>query len=322
MTTQLLMKNPEFYTIWNYRREVLLHNQGDRYQQLLEDDLKLLMGLLKRYPKCYWIWHHRKWCLLELVKLEKVSWAYEFAVVSKLLEMDTRNYHGWQYRRYVVGNIENEQSSKLESSGAPKSEVDTALLEINIKEFEYTTAQINKNISNFSAWHNRSNLIPKIFKLLRTGDGSKYPQTLELFQRPYTLLMHELKLVKTGTYVDTNDSSVWLYFYWLLTEKLFVEDLRSGENEMSYLDVLDEQLLMVEELNMVETFESDNQTENCWCLKTIILIKGLIQKEKEENDNLLTDDIKECLKKLIELDPLRKGKYLDQLAGKAAIIPV
>jgi geranylgeranyl transferase type-2 subunit alpha len=50
--------------------------------------------------------------------------------------------HGWGYRRYVVSNIE-----KLRGISLAKS------------EFDYTTSKTN-NISNFSAWHNRANLIP------------------------------------------------------------------------------------------------------------------------------------------------------------------
>ena len=30
------------------------------------------------------------------------------------------------------------------------------------QEFDYTTKMISSNLSNFSAWHNRSKLIPKL----------------------------------------------------------------------------------------------------------------------------------------------------------------
>lgn len=72
--------------------------------------------------------------------------------------------HGWQYRRYVVSSIEKVKGISLTK-----------------KEFDYTTTKTN-NISNFSAWHNRANLIPKLLpsptsdtfnherqKLLQTG---------------------------------------------------------------------------------------------------------------------------------------------------------
>ena len=49
--------------------------------------------------------------------------------------------HGWEYRRYVVASIEKVKGVSLAK-----------------KEFDYTTTKTN-NISNFSAWHNRANLI-------------------------------------------------------------------------------------------------------------------------------------------------------------------
>jgi len=52
--------------------------------------------------------------------------------------------HGWGYRRYVVESIEKTRNVSLAQS-----------------EFDYTTSKTN-NISNFSAWHNRANLIPKL----------------------------------------------------------------------------------------------------------------------------------------------------------------
>ena len=72
-----------------------------------------------------------------------------------MLEADSRNciswfsecslvVHGWEYRRYVVSNIEKVRGVSLAQS-----------------EFDYTTTKTN-NISNFSAWHNRANLIPHL----------------------------------------------------------------------------------------------------------------------------------------------------------------
>ena len=49
--------------------------------------------------------------------------------------------HCWNYRRYVAKNIH---------------------LSIE-KEFDFTTQKINDNFSNYSAWHQRSALLPQIF---------------------------------------------------------------------------------------------------------------------------------------------------------------
>ncbi|KAK6462147.1 geranylgeranyl transferase type II alpha subunit [Scheffersomyces coipomensis] len=316
-TTKILLINPEFYTMWNYRREVLIELRKsievEQYIDMINRDLKLLMDLLKRYPKCYWIWNHRRWCLFELVELNKVNWEYEFGVVSKLLELDARNYHGWQYRRFVVQNIEQDSLKKKKES---QSET-LILLNINANEFNYTTTKIKKNISNFSAWHNRSKLIPKVFKYF--SEVSDIPEPLQelyktVFQSPHLILVHDLELIKTGMYMDSDDTSVWLYLYWLLTEEFFIKDL----TKEVYLSILKEQLSIIEELNELEKDDHKDHWDHCWCLKSIVFVKVLIY--KQSNEDALSDDIKAHLKDLIKIDPLRKAKYLDQLEGKVSII--
>ena len=68
-----------------------------------------------------------------------------------MLSLDSRNFHGWGYRRTVI--------SALESIELQAEDSNTDLTET---EFEYTTKMINSNLSNFSAWHNRSKLIPRL----------------------------------------------------------------------------------------------------------------------------------------------------------------
>lgn len=51
-----------------------------------------------RNPKSYSAWHHRKWVLgYGLSSLEA-----ELVLVEMLLDMDSRNFHGWAYRRFVA----------------------------------------------------------------------------------------------------------------------------------------------------------------------------------------------------------------------------
>ena len=68
-----------------------------------------------------------------------------------MLSLDSRNFHGWGYRRTVVNALE---SPELQSDGSAST--------LTEQEFDYTTKMINTNLSNFSAWHTRSKLIPKV----------------------------------------------------------------------------------------------------------------------------------------------------------------
>lgn len=168
-TSALLRKNPEYYTIWNVRRRIFA-NEFDNLsaqvetQQLTEDkrhsqvldilnlDLQFLFPLLLQYPKCYWIWNHRLWLLQQATSYlpsEKARslWEDELKLVGKMLTRDSRNFHGWGYRRTVIDNLE---STTLGGKSMARD------------EYDYTTKMIGQNLSNFSAWHNRTRLILRI----------------------------------------------------------------------------------------------------------------------------------------------------------------
>jgi hypothetical protein len=90
-------------------------------------------------------------------------WSRELALVGKMLTRDSRNFHGWGYRRTVVSELE---SAKLNG---------TSMVE---PEFEYTTKMIKVNLSNFSAWHYRSKLIPRLLNE-RNASGDARRQFLD-----------------------------------------------------------------------------------------------------------------------------------------------
>ena len=172
MTTQLLEMNPEYFTIWNYRRLLLRFffektspctpgveadsNKYDLIQRYITEDLGFLLPLLRKFPKCYWIWNYRLWLLAEATRLLPSSivyqlWQKELSLVGKMLTLDSRNFHGWGYRRQVV--------SALEELAVAMGSMSTSMTE---DEFAYTTKMIESNLSNFSAWHRRSKLIPTL----------------------------------------------------------------------------------------------------------------------------------------------------------------
>ena len=64
-----------------------------------------------------------------------------------MLTRDNRNFHGWAYRRKVISELE---CSTLHGHSLVEA------------EFAYATKMIKASLSNFSAWHNRSKLIPRV----------------------------------------------------------------------------------------------------------------------------------------------------------------
>ena len=50
--------------------------------------------------KNYQIWHHRR-CIAEILG-EKLDTASEMVFLSKIFESDTKNFHAWSYRVWLV----------------------------------------------------------------------------------------------------------------------------------------------------------------------------------------------------------------------------
>ena len=203
--SNILVKNPEYYTVWNNRRQILqclfsqAENAGDgasasgRVRDFIEADLDFLIPLLRQFPKCYWIWNHRLW-LLEQAALRlprpdaRKLWQQELALVGKMLSLDSRNFHGWGYRREVVAALES-----LADDGENEHTMTGA-------ELDYTTKMIGTNLSNFSAWHNRSQLILKLLHE-RSASDTERKKALDDGE----LLLNTLPCIKP----DIKKKNVW-----------------------------------------------------------------------------------------------------------------
>ncbi|KAI3613885.1 hypothetical protein CBS9595_004062 [Malassezia furfur] len=181
-TTVLLSLNPEYYSVWNYRRTILLHRldgaDDAARAALLAEDLALTQESMRTHPKVYWLWNHRRWCLERLPGTDK--WRKELALVDVMLGMDPRNFMGWNYRRYVVAALasalapgEAPAFPASLSSGALSAEARAAQLALAQEELQYTLRKIEANFSNFSAWHYRSKLLPRVWDALGLVDAGR-----------------------------------------------------------------------------------------------------------------------------------------------------
>src|SRR5690606_5025892 len=73
------------------------------------------------------------------------------------------------------------------------------------RELEFTTKRIDANFSNYSAWHYRSALLPKL-----------YPPTVPDQVLEEKTLFKEFDLVINAAFTDASDQSAWFYHRWLL----------------------------------------------------------------------------------------------------------
>lgn len=299
LVTKLLNENPEYYTIWNHRRRVLgslilAEAPSQSPDELLQGDLQLTFVLLRKFPKCYWIWNHRNWLLSKgesLMGAEAACklWSGELQLVNKMLHADNRNFHAWGYRRFVVSQLERLNQISAATKSTPKS--------LAQSEFDYTTKMIKSNLSNFSAWHNRSQLIPQI---LRQRDAEPDARR--------ALLDSELSLICEAINTDPFDQSIWFYHQYLLStlspscpqHHLIVQDLTNGERQKYY----EHEMEYIKEI-------LEDEADCKWIYEALLGLAEAYLEVDAGTGLFTTKDMRVWLGELKRLDPLRRGRWDD-----------
>ncbi|KAF2356791.1 Protein prenyltransferase alpha subunit [Trinorchestia longiramus] len=238
----LLFVNPDALTLWNIRREILLqlrdayeennlkqlqclqeemsldsNNEGGSNEsqgpalesvscsavagcgnlkalpaswlELISAELAVVSSCLQTNPKSYGAWHHRLWLMEQLctaasAEQARTAWKEELALCTLFLTKDERNFHCWDYRRAVVKR----------SCVGP------------VQELQFSLGLIERNFSNFSAWHYRSKLLPLIHP---AAPQSPLPVDEKIFEK-------ELQRVVEAVFTDPGDQSPWFFLRWLL----------------------------------------------------------------------------------------------------------
>ncbi|KIV97801.1 hypothetical protein PV10_01508 [Exophiala mesophila] len=305
-TAELLKRNPEYYTVWNHRRRIFVQEfsdldkavqNGDKSPEnrisetldIIQMDLQFLFPLLLKFPKCYWIWNHRLWLLeqssllLPCTQSRKI-WEEELGLVGKMLSRDSRNFHGWGYRRLVVQNLES-QTLQGQSMARP--------------EFNYTKKMIGANLSNFSAWHNRSQLITRILAEEDATDEERKQ-----------MLDEELELIHKAL-CDPYDQSLWFYHQNLMCT--FDGDRAPNSMAPQLTDEQRRDYLKGEQEYIEEILEDADDCK--WAYLALIDIALMAKKlkknpdgDEDENDS---SQVLEWLQAVKKLDPLRAGRWDD-----------
>ncbi|KAM7539869.1 hypothetical protein Aperf_G00000033535 [Anoplocephala perfoliata] len=206
--SELLEQCPDMFTLWNYRREILLSANTDSSLEnstLYDKELALTARCLLKNPKSYATWHHRSWVMSHH---PHPDWRGEINLCNKALKADDRNFHCWDYRRFVVKKA---QVSKTD-------------------ELNFTNLALEENFSNYSAWHYRSGLVGANDEICTVATPVSPPPYFETNEKngAAEIPWDEFDLVHNAVFTDPKDQGPWFYYWWLLgrgVKKCYLREL-------------------------------------------------------------------------------------------------
>jgi geranylgeranyl transferase type-2 subunit alpha len=270
----------------------------------LQLELNLTAACLERNPKSYGPWFHRKWCWTLYCgtnTVERDTFQKELQLCALFLLKDERNFHCWNYRRFIVGLILGGQmdgSWNTEDSdvimGAqivvhrkgllPSTTTTTTLTPherstIIQAEWDYTSEKIQQNFSNFSAFDYRSKLFPL---LLRKGNEEDF-------------IKNELDLVHNAIFTEPDDQTAWWYHRFLVV-------LCGGISN----DILVKEREILMELNEAEDFTLK------WAWLGLHVVLTELSKQMND-DSSYEEEMNACLEQLLVLDPDRAARYVSMM---------
>lgn len=199
LTSKIIDLVPAFYTIWNYRFNILSLWINDK--QIADSDsfiikeLDWLDQVTLNNPKNYQIWSYRQSILTKLMQGQP-SLKHELPIIEMMLNDDTKNYHVWSYRKWVI---------KLTGDYT--------------NELNFVNNLINRDIYNNSAWNHR------MFYVKQT-----HPDPL--------FLMQELEYVKTKILLAPQNISSWNYLRGLLSilQSNQMDDIYNNNNNNNNIE--------------------------------------------------------------------------------------
>lgn len=187
------------------------------------------------------------------------------------MQQDHRNFHCWNYRRYV-----------FEKSGfSPESEL------------AYSTEKIQENFSNYSALHHRSIYI------------ENSPKSIEL------LLEEEFLLVENAIFTEPDDQSAWWYHQFLIQFSIAHLPQNDEQNQLwnlilQQLETLQNLLNIEPESKWCMT----GIVYLLHTILTNTLLKNLLRINDNSLLPSYQSKKEELLLKLMEIDPNHRVRYM------------
>lgn len=179
--------------------------------------------------------------------------------------------------------VEQLQSQKMEG----KSMVE--------EEFAYTTKMVHAHLSNFSAWHTRSKLIPRLLDERGASDEERKD-----------FLDEEFDMMRNALWTDSSDQSLWFYHQWLMLTLL------SSEASITILPNFKAQQRHAYAVQQIDDLkEMLDGAEDCkWIYHGLFEYTLDVCKLLDRQPTLEEiEDLRLWLAELKKLDPLRQGRW-------------
>lgn len=204
LTKIVIELSPSHYTVWYYRQQLLKELNKD-----LKSELEWIEWMVNEHPKSYQIWHHRQVIVgriaqslfpsttttssstLSTAQSTEAAFAFddlpealkttaqelvksELEFIAESLKDDTKNYHAWSYRQWVLAHF---------GQGPWWT-----------RELAYTEELLEEDVRNNSAWNQR-------YFVVTNGPGGL---TEEDVQR-------EVQFAKSKIEKTPSNESPWVY---------------------------------------------------------------------------------------------------------------
>ncbi len=89
-TARVLLINPDYYHAWNLRKRSILKGRLN-----VKDELEFSLDTIKKGPKSYYAWYHRKWIIQQAFPDDQSKSSFnidqELHLCMILLDLDKRN---------------------------------------------------------------------------------------------------------------------------------------------------------------------------------------------------------------------------------------
>ncbi|KAI8622599.1 hypothetical protein BC830DRAFT_1088972 [Chytriomyces sp. MP71] len=108
LTAVIIDLNPAHYTVWKVRQDCLFATGTD-----LRKELAYATEVGLEHHKNYQVWHHREVVVTQLAAAAAGQGsgiadviATELAYINQQLDADSKNYHAWSYRQWLVRHFQ------------------------------------------------------------------------------------------------------------------------------------------------------------------------------------------------------------------------